>query len=91
MNKTRMIVCENCKRPLESSYFPTEKERNIIKFIQDFQKNNKETPTFRQIGDYTQIKSSSGVHRYLHKLQDRGFLHLEIAKRRSITVLKGVD
>ena len=91
MNKSRMIVCENCKRPLESSYFPTEKERNIIKFIQDFQKNNKETPTFRQIGDYTQIKSSSGVHRYLHKLQDRGFLHLEIAKRRSITVLKGVD
>ena len=91
MNKSRMIVCENCKRPLENSYFPTEKERNIIKFIQDFQKNNKETPTFRQIGDYTQIKSSSGVHRYLHKLQDRGFLHLEIAKRRSITVLKGVD
>ena len=91
MNKTRMIVCENCKRPLVNSYFPTKKERNIIKFIQDFQQNNKETPTFRQIGDYTQIKSSSGVHRYLHKLQDRGFLHLEIAKRRSITVLKGVD
>ena len=81
-----MKICENCNRPLESSYFPTKKERNIIKFIQDFQQNNKETPTFRQIGDYTQIKSSSGVHRYLHKLQDRGFLHLEIAKRRSITV-----
>ena len=91
MNKSRMIVCENCKRPLENSYFPTEKERNIIKFIQDFQQYKKETPTFRQIGEFMQIKSTAGVHRYLHKLQDRGFLHLEIAKRRSITVLKGVD
>ena len=86
-----MIVCENCKRPLENTYFLTPKEKDIIKFIQNFQQNNKKTPSYREIGDHTQIKSSSGVHRYLHKLHNRGVLHLETAQRRAITVLKGVD
>ena len=34
-------ICESCNRPIKNGYFPTKLEVKIIRYINDFQANNK--------------------------------------------------
>jgi len=86
-----MNICENCNRPLDNDYYPTITEKNIIRFILNYQENNRKTPSFREILSNVGLKSTASIHKYLHKLQNKGFVSLETAEHRSITILKRVD
>ena len=37
-------ICESCNRPIKNGYFPTKLEVKIIRYINDFQANNKKSP-----------------------------------------------
>tara|TARA_R100000908_G_scaffold37621_1_gene17338 strand:+ start:734 stop:994 length:261 start_codon:yes stop_codon:yes gene_type:complete len=86
-----MNICENCNRPIESKYFPTEKEKIIINFILNYQEINKKTPSFREMLPNVGLKSTASVYRYLHKLENKGFLSIIPGEYRSITILKRID
>jgi len=86
-----MNICKNCNRPLDNEYYPTEKEKNIIRFILNYQENNKKTPSFREMLPNVNLKSTASVYRYLHKLENKGFLSIIPGEYRSITILKRVD
>jgi|TARA_R100000900_G_scaffold110301_1_gene85722 repressor LexA len=83
-----MNICKSCNRPLDLKYYPTSKEKKIIRFILTFQENNKKTPSFREIAEHFNSKAIGNIHKSLHKLQDKGFLHMVAGEYRSITILR---
>ena len=86
-----MNICEHCKKPMEFSYFPTEKEKEIINFVLENQLNDKKTPTYREIMAHVGLKSTSSIYQYMQKLKRGGFITVDTAKHRSITILKRPD
>ena len=52
----------------------TEKQRNILEFIIDFQKDNGFPPTIRELGDAFEIGSLRGVTVHLDALVRKGFM-----------------
>lgn len=52
----------------------SERQQNILKFIHDYMQANGFPPTIRQIGEATDINSTSVVNYNLNKLVDAGYL-----------------
>jgi repressor LexA len=67
----------------------TEKQRKILEYIIDFQKDNGFPPTIRELGDAFQIGSLRGVTVHLDALKNKGFLQRNRTSR-SIRVV-GAD
>jgi len=86
-----MNICQSCNRPLKPQYFPTKKEKKIMRFILSYQENNKKTPSFREIAQHFNSKAIGNIHKYLHNLKQHGFLDMEVGKKRSIIIFKELD
>lgn len=52
----------------------SERQRNMLRYIQDYLENHGYPPTIRQIGENTGIKSTSVVNYNLNKLVQAGYL-----------------
>jgi repressor LexA len=52
----------------------SERQRNILRYIEDYVDNNGFPPTIRQIGEHTGINSTSVVNYNLNKLVNAGYL-----------------
>jgi repressor LexA len=59
----------------------TDKQRRILEFIIDFQKENGFPPTIREIGDTFAIGSLRGVTVHLDALKRKGFLSRDRTSR----------
>ena len=59
----------------------TDKQRNILEYLIDFQKQNGFAPTIREIGDAFGIGSLRGVTNYLDALEHKGFITRSRAAR----------
>jgi len=86
-----MNICVTCNRPLESTYFPTKKEKIIMDFINNYQLMNNKTPSFREMLPNVGLKSTASIHKYINKLEEKGFISTIPGEYRSITILKRVD
>lgn len=51
-----------------------EKENRIYEFICDYMKEKGFSPTVREIGEAIGLKSTSSVHIYLKRLEERGYI-----------------
>lgn len=61
----------------------TPRQRSVLAFIVDYQKENNIAPTVREIRDYLGLQSPGGIHRILNILKDKGYLLSESGKNRS--------
>lgn len=59
----------------------------ILEFIKDYIQNENMAPSVREICDGVGIRSTSTVHRYLHRLEEEGRIHMATGKNRAIVVL----
>jgi repressor LexA len=66
----------------------TKKEALILEFISEFIDDKGYPPTVREIGKACGMKSSSTVHSYLHKLEQKGLIKKDATQSRAITVVK---
>lgn len=64
----------------------TDKERAIFKFIKSTIKNDGYAPSVRDIGAAVNIKSTSTVHLYLKRLEQKGYIKRQDGKSRTITL-----
>ena len=55
-------------------YDLNEKEYMIYSFICDYMKDKGYSPTVREIGESVGLKSTSSVHIYLKRLEERGYI-----------------
>lgn len=68
----------------------TEIQRKILDIIIKYKKENKMSPTVREIGEITKIKSTSTVQGHLNSLEKKGFIERKSSIPRSIIVLKSM-
>ena len=82
------IICNICgiEKEIDSNLTPKEKE--ILKFIKNFQKDHSISPSFREIMKGVGLGSTSNVDRYLYNLSKKSFIYLEEGKHRSIKIIK---
>ena len=66
----------------------TERQRKVLEYIIDFQKENGFPPTIRELGDYFQIGSLRGVTVHLDALVRKGFMTRDRSSR-SIRITGG--
>jgi len=63
------------------------REEDILRFIKHNIQNKGYPPSVREIGQAVGLKSSSTVHGYLRRLEERGMLRRDPAKPRAIEVI----
>lgn len=66
----------------------TDRQKNILEFIQQFREVNGYPPTLREIGKKFEISSTFGVKRHLVALQKKGYLNIESNASRGISFLQ---
>ncbi|NWF88432.1 MAG: transcriptional repressor LexA [Ignavibacteriaceae bacterium] len=66
----------------------TDRQREILTFIEQFRNENGYPPTLREIGRKFEIASTFGVKRHLEALVKKGFINIESNASRGITSLK---
>ena len=64
----------------------TDKERQILDYISDTIETEGYSPSVRDISQALGIRSTSTVHLYLHKLEEKGYIIKEQGKSRTIRV-----
>ncbi len=64
----------------------TERQSQILEFIDQAIRDNGYPPTVREIGQAVGLNSPSTVHNHLNTLQDRGYLRRDPTKNRAIEV-----
>ena len=65
----------------------TDRQREILTFIGEFQRNRKRPPAVREIGDAVGLSSPCTVYRHLETLEKRGFIKREPGKARAIEIV----
>lgn len=66
----------------------TEKEAQILNVIVDYIKENGYAPSVREIGKLVGLKSTSTVHEYLKRLQEKGYIERKENFPRTLKVLR---
>lgn len=67
----------------------TERQQEILRFIEEFRDNMGFPPTLREIGKKFGISSTFGVKRHLDALVKKGFLAQESNTSRGLSLIKG--
>jgi repressor LexA len=66
----------------------TDRQEDILIFIQQFTAENGYPPTLREIGKHFQIASTFGVKRHLEALVKKGYINIESNASRGISFIK---
>ncbi len=69
----------------------TERQREILVFIERHQRENGYPPTVREIGEAFQIRSTNGVAEHLKSLERKGYLERGTSKSRALKLLNPVE
>lgn len=68
-----------------------DREQKILEYVRKFIQRHGYPPSVREIGGAVGLRSSSTVHGYLVRLENRGLLRRDAAKPRAMEVLYGSD
>ncbi len=68
-----------------------DRHRKILQVLENFQQANGYPPTIREIGELTNIQSTSLVNYYLNQLQEEGYIAREDRLSRGIRLLKSAS
>ncbi len=82
------IKCNLCNKTKEFDVSLTKKQAQILSFIVLYRKENKQSPTLREIANGVNLSSTSNIDRYIYLLKDKNFIDYSPYLHRSITVLK---
>ena len=66
----------------------TDRQEEILIFIQQFTSENGYPPTLREIGKHFQISSTFGVKRHLEALVKKGHINIESNASRGISMIR---
>jgi repressor LexA len=69
----------------------TERHKNILKFIERFQAENGFPPSIREIGENTNISSTSVVNYYLNQLEEMQYIERESNVSRGIRLMRTME
>jgi SOS-response transcriptional repressor LexA len=62
----------------------TPRQAELLAFIKDYITRNGFPPSYAEMAEAVDVKAVSYVHRMVHALRDRGYIHLRPASARSV-------
>src|SRR6184192_3498785 len=69
----------------------TERQRDILQFIRDFQKEHGVAPTHREICDHFGFSSYGTVYKHLSLLQKKGLIRRDWNQKRGVELVENDD
>jgi len=66
----------------------TPKQRNVLKFIEDYVRCNRHSPTFREIGQGVGVRSTNTVAHYIRILEEKGAIARVPGEPRTIELVQ---
>ena len=66
----------------------TKRQHDLLVFIDQRLTETGVSPSFKEMADGTGVRSTSGVHRRILELEERGFIRRLAYRRRAIEVLR---
>ncbi len=66
----------------------TKKQKELLNYIQNFQRKNGVTPSYEEMKYALNLKSKSGIHRLILALEERGFVKRLAHKARALEIIK---
>lgn len=66
----------------------TKRQKEILDFIQSYQKKKGVAPSLKEIGQHFRLSSLSTIHYHIKVLRDKGYLYKEESRPRAISVRK---
>ncbi len=66
----------------------TQKQRELLRYIQDCLNRTGVTPSFDEMKDALNLKSKSGIHRLVLALEERGFIRRIQNRARALEIIK---
>ena len=82
------IKCKICDKTVEVSENLTKQQTKILKFILQYYKEHKTTPTYRGIAEGLGYKSTSNIYYFIERLIDKQYISKRPYKARSLVILK---
>ncbi|HQK04014.1 MAG TPA: FaeA/PapI family transcriptional regulator, partial [Anaerolineaceae bacterium] len=64
------------------------RHKKILAFLEEYQQDKGYPPSIREIGDHTQISSTSVVKYYLNQLEEMGYIERRSNVSRGINLIK---
>ncbi len=68
-----------------------ERHKRILKFLESFQNENGFPPSIREIGENTNISSTSVVNYYLNQLEEMNYIERESNVSRGIRLMRTLE
>ncbi len=65
----------------------TQRQQQVLSFIESFIESRGYSPSMEEIADHFGIASLNAIHKHLHVLEERGFIHRLSNRARSIRVV----
>src|SRR4026207_1800396 len=69
----------------------TERQRDILNFIRDFQRERGVAPTHREICDHFGFSSYGTVYKHLSLLEKKGLIRRDWNQKRGVDLVEGED
>lgn len=69
----------------------TKRQRQILDFINDFTKKRGFAPSYREIGEYFELRSPATIHDHVQGLKKKGLLKTSYNEARSIELIEAND
>lgn len=66
----------------------TQRQLQLLKFIQDYVREHKVSPSFEEMRTALRLRSKSGIHRLISGLEERGFVRRLAYRARALELLK---
>ena len=71
-------------------HFLTPKQLKLFKYIKEYKKENEYMPTFREMCEYMNAKSTSSIAQMLGYIEWKGYIKRYPAHARAITIIREV-
>tara|TARA_R100000231_G_scaffold66625_1_gene53361 strand:- start:249 stop:479 length:231 start_codon:yes stop_codon:yes gene_type:complete len=75
---------------ISTDYIPTKKEIKIMKFIMNYKRTEKRSPSYREIAVHVNLKGTNSINSYLYRLKRKGYVDFIPAHKRSVQVIKEI-
>lgn len=66
----------------------TQRQLQLLRFIQNFVRDNDVSPSFEEMRSALQLRSKSGIHRLISGLEERGYIRRLAYRARALEVVK---
>lgn len=69
----------------------TKRQKQILDFIQGFLDSHEYAPSYEEIGEYFNLRSSATIHQHIEALREKGYIQKDFNSKRSLELVPSIE